>query len=120
MRVYHQRTGELWVRHVLACVGYSGNAAGKNNPDLQHVQGVGPIPEGAYLIGEPSASLDHGPVALHLVPLTGTQTYGRSGFLMHGDSIGAPGTASHGCIIVPRPLREAARDDTDRLLIVLP
>jgi hypothetical protein len=31
---------------------------------------------------------------------------GRDNFLIHGDSIAAPGTASHGCIILNRLARE--------------
>lgn len=39
---------------------------------------------------------------------------GRSGFLIHGDSIAHTGQASHGCIILPRSVREqiaASGDD---------
>lgn len=31
---------------------------------------------------------------------------GRGAFRIHGDSIRAPGTASKGCIILPRAIRE--------------
>lgn len=103
---------------------YSGFSTGKNNPQAQGQVGIGPIPQGAYLVGsevdpDPLGADRHGPVALHLLPLTGTQTFGRSGFLIHGDSIEHPGQASHGCIILPRPVRERVRNSTDKLLIVL-
>jgi hypothetical protein len=41
--------------------------------------------------------------------------FGRSGFLIHGDSIIRPGTASRGCIILAREIREqiAASGDAD-------
>src|ERR1035438_5538324 len=37
-----------------------------------------------------------------LTPESGTNTFGREGFLIHGDSVQNPGTASHGCIILPQ------------------
>ena len=110
--------GEPWMP------AYSGFGPGKNAHDQQTVVNVGPIPVGAYLVGseaddDPLTVNRHGPVALHLIPLTGTNTFGRSGFLVHGDSIEHPGQASHGCIILPRPVRERIRDSRDKLLVVL-
>jgi hypothetical protein len=54
-----------------------------------------------------------------LLPCDGTDTLGRAGFLIHGDSVKAPGTASHGCIILPRAIRDriAVSEDT-RLCVV--
>jgi hypothetical protein len=86
--------------------GYSGFHEGKNNPDMEDVHDVGPIPRGDYAIGAPFDSPTHGPLAIPLTPLSRTQTFGRSGFLMHGDSIEHPGEASHGCIIMPHYVRE--------------
>jgi hypothetical protein len=45
--------------------------------------------------------------------------FGRSGFLMHGDNIRLPGTASEGCIILPRDLREAIWNSADHTLEVI-
>ena len=67
--------------------GYSGYLAGKNQPALQRVRDVGPIPKGTYLIGKAFDSPDHGPLALPLLSMGDTDTFGRDGFLMHGDSI---------------------------------
>lgn len=100
---------------------YSGFAQGKNDPLAEHLPGIGPIPQGFYLIGAVEEDeTRHGPVAIHLVPVAG-QIYGRSGFMVHGDSRSAPGAASHGCIIAPRPIRERMRDATGngRLLCVV-
>lgn len=76
---------------------------GKNDPSKQGVRGVGPIPVGHYTIGPPEPG--HGGYTLRLHPKPGTDTLGRSGFLIHGDSIKNPGTASLGCIIIPRGAR---------------
>jgi hypothetical protein len=102
---YHQRTGEIFRNGVHVGTGYSGHEAGKNNPDMQHVPRVGPIPVGLYEIGEPFDSKSHGPYVLRLTPHRENQMYGRDGFLMHGDSMLSPGTASLGCIIQSRDVR---------------
>lgn len=39
---YYQSTGELWHKGQLVGTGYSGNLTNKNNPDRQHVKGMGP------------------------------------------------------------------------------
>ena len=117
---YAQRTGEFQQdgRHVAR--GYSGAGAGKNNPTMQQVPNVGPIPQGDWTIaGPPVNTHDHGPYVLALKPAPTTETYGRSGFLMHGDSIESPGCASHGCLIMPRPVRERVWNSGDRDLKVV-
>lgn len=116
---YHQRSGELLHGEQSIAIGYSGFGSAKNDPDSQRVAGLGPIPRGAYLLGSLSESEEHGPLAIHLVPLTGTDTFGRSGFLCHGDNKEAPGTASHGCIILPRAIREVMIDSPDKQILVV-
>jgi hypothetical protein len=54
-----------------------------------------------------------------LIPKEGTDTFGRSGFLIHGDSVAMPGTASHGCIILSRDLREQISASGDNQLEVV-
>ena len=117
---FNQKTGELQQdgRHVAN--GYSGAGQGKNNPDLQHVRNVGPIPQGEWTVaGPPVDSAEHGPYVLRLEPSDATETFGRSGFLMHGDSKTAPGTASHGCVIMPKFVREEVWQSGDRTLEVV-
>ena len=61
--------------------------------------GVGPLPQGEYLM----RVVEHkrfAPPAIRLTQEKG-QTYGRSGFLIHG------GTKSEGCIILDRYARQA-------------
>lgn len=117
--VYKQRSGELLHGEQSIAIGYSGFGPAKNDPAAQRLAGLGPIPRGAYLLGTLSDNEDHGPLAIHLLPLTGTDTFGRSGFLVHGDSIEHPGGASHGCIILPRAVREAMIDSRDKQVLVI-
>lgn len=118
--LYGQADGKLIRNGQLAGVGYSGLGAGKNNPTMQSVKGVGPIPQGVYRIGDPFDSEEHGPFALPLAPDAANQMFGRAGFLIHGDSIEHPGAASEGCIILPRLVREAIAASGDRGLQVFP
>lgn len=129
MFTYHQRTGKLEHPLIgLLAVGYAGYDdgdgipepdEGKNDPSKQAVQNVGPVPVGDYTIGEPF-STDTRPFAMRLNPKPGTNTFGRSGFLIHGDGYGkAAGTKSHGCIVVPRIVRWAIWGSGDRDLRVV-
>lgn len=103
----------------LIAKGYSGKGEGKNNPEMQEVHEVGPIPVGEYTIGEPFHSATHGPFCLPLTPDSSNQMFGRSSFLIHGDSIQHPGEASKGCIILPRFVREAIHGSGERRLRVV-
>lgn len=117
---YAQKTGELQQDGKHVATGYSGAADGKNNPEKQSVPNVGPIPQGSWTItGPPANTAEHGPYVLRLTPGEETDTFGRSGFLMHGDSKNAPGTASHGCVIVGRLVREQVWESGDRNLEVV-
>ncbi len=113
MWIYEQATGKLTREGKLVATGYAGRGDGKNNPAMQHVRNTGPIPRGKYTIGPPRDTKDHGP---HVLPLTPDQTnemFGRSAFLIHGDSVKLPGTASQGCIILARAMREKISSSGD-------
>ena len=117
---YAQKTGELRQDGEPVATGYSGAGAGKNNPDMERVPNVGPIPQGGWTIaGPPTNTADHGPYVLTLKPEADTRTFGRTGFLMHGDSIESPGCASQGCVIMPRAIREHVWKSGDRELEVV-
>jgi Protein of unknown function (DUF2778) len=121
MWTYAQKTGELLQNGNRIAAGYSGFDNGKNNPSMQAVADVGPIPQGDWtIVGPPVNTTTHGPFVLRLEPATSTNLFGRSGFLMHGDSIEAPGAASHGCIIMPRTVREQVWQSGDTVLQVVP
>jgi len=102
------------------CIGYSGNGAGLNNPAMQQVHKVGPIPQGMYSIGTFFDDPEKGPIVAHLTPLpgSGTDTFGRDGFMIHGDNRAANHSASEGCIILPHPIRESIMASSDRVLEV--
>lgn len=104
--------------------GYSGgncgrNPEGKNNPGMEDVAEVGPLPRGEYEIGVPVDTLTHGPFVLPLAPCSGNEMFGRSGFLIHGDSVVNPGNASEGCIILARNVREEIAASSDKKLMVI-
>lgn len=120
MWIYAQKTGVLRRNGQAVGTGYSGFDNGKNNPDMQAIHDVGPIPQGEWTIsGPPFNTAEHGPFVLRLEPSATTDTFGRSGFLMHGDSIQAPGTASKGCIIMPRLIREQVWNSGDTALEIV-
>jgi hypothetical protein len=117
---YEQSTGQLFnPEDELIARGYSGYGAGLNNPAMQGVHDVGPIPVGEYDIDgffdDPGGK---GPIVAHLTPKDGTETFGRSGFMIHGDNSAGDRSASHGCVILSRAVRLAIRDSVDRVLQV--
>ncbi len=128
MWTYRQRTGELLRDGVLVGKGYSGYddgdgvpepGEGKNDPAAQEQRAVGPIPRGRWSIGRPFFHEARGPYVMRLSPEPGTETFGRSGFLIHGDSVKRPGTSSLGCIILARSLRILIGESWDRELEVV-
>lgn len=117
--VYEQASGRLEKDCVLVSYGYSGHDEGRNNPDMEEVVGVGPIPRGKYNISAPMDTQSHGPYVLGLLPQDPAAMFGRSGFLIHGDSKEHPGEASKGCIILPRQIREQIWESGDHELEVV-
>lgn len=117
---YHQKTGALLHDGQPIDHGYSGHGEGKNNPAMEAVRAVGPIPVGkwrATALREKGAST--GPYTIVLMPV-GHDAHGRTEFRVHGDSISDPGNASHGCIIMRRATRELFWRSGDHDLEVLP
>jgi hypothetical protein len=113
-------TGRMYADDgTLEGVGYSGNPANKNNPNAQSLVDQGPIPVGEYTINAPEDTVTHGPYVLPLTPDPKNLMWGRSGFLIHGDSVVAPGTASEGCIILARTVRELIWNSNDHVLNVV-
>ena len=122
MWTYKQTNGELSHDGALAGTCYSGYETGKNNPAMQGVENAGPVPQGLYSIGAPEcvdSPGPHGPFVLRLTPDPANTMFGRSGFLIHGDSIARPGFASRGCIIAGRLIREAIAASGDTGLTVI-
>jgi hypothetical protein len=119
MWTYVQKTGWFGRDGILSAFGYAGAEVGRNNPEMQQVHNVGPIPVGLYrIVGPPFDTVDHGPKVLRLEPDSENSMHGRAGFLIHGDSVSNPGTASEGCIILPRAVRMKIWESGDRELRV--
>lgn len=117
---YEQSTGHLSDKNgKVVATGYAGKGEHKNKPSDQNMVGVGPLPQGRYTLSPPRTSQKTGPYAMDLIPDASNEMYGRSAFQMHGDSIKAPGTASSGCIIMPRNIRELVWNSGDHQLQVV-
>lgn len=119
MWIYDQSSGKLSHNGEPVATGYAGHAWGKNNPNADAAPGIGPIPRGLWRLVSVANSKNTGPFTITLEPAPGTDTHGRSQFRCHGDSIAHPGEASHGCIILPRPIRERIWASNDRTLEVV-
>jgi hypothetical protein len=122
MWTYAQSTGRLTdPEGVPLANGYSGRGAGLDNPSAQATVDVGPIPAGQWTIGaffdDPGGK---GPMVCHLTACKGTETFGRTGFMIHGDNTQANHSASEGCIVLSRPLREQIAASGDSSLEVIP
>lgn len=118
MYIWDQSSGQLY-RALPVASGYAGRGEGKNDPADQARAGVGPIPQGRWRIVSIGDSPNTGPATIVLQPEPGTETFGRSAFRIHGDSRADPGNASHGCIILPRAVRDAIWQSGDRDLLVV-
>ena len=114
---YKQSTGELHHGDQLVGVGYSGHAEGRNNPAMQAVHDVGPLPRGWYTIGPAHDTTTHGPHVICLTPDPSNEEDGRAGFLMHGDN--AKHDASLGCIIMGPVIRNTVSASADKRLEVI-
>ena len=123
--IYHITTGLLTGLLAadgtqLDASGYSGHPPHVNDVGAQGLHAQGPIPAGTWKLGEPADHPNLGPLAIPLEPADGTDTFGRDGFFIHGDSIEHPGFASHGCIVLPRDVRQAVASSGETFIEVVP
>jgi len=116
---YEIISGRLYDDTGLVGKGYSGSPLHKNDVDAQSLKNQGPIPVGQYRIAEPVDTVTHGPYVLPLGPDPSNLMWERDGFLIHGDSVVNPGTASEGCIIMARDIREKVWNSGDHTLRVV-
>lgn len=120
MILYEQSTGKLRGTNSLLANAYSGNGEGLNNPALQDVHNVRPIPQGLWHMDELiEYDGEKGPHVIALSPCEGTETFGRSEFRIHGDNDLMNHSASEGCIVAPRFARDRAWEEEDKLLKVV-
>ena len=119
MWTWDQSAGAMSRAGKVLCHGYAGHDWGKNNPDAECVQGIGPLPRGKYkMTALRLTGASTGPYTIVLEQVEG-DSHGRSAFRIHGDSIKLPGTASHGCIILPRVYRRQIWESGDHDLEVI-
>ena len=119
MWYFSQRTGIIKHNDEEITQGYAGNGLGKNNPDMQNVHNVGPLPRGLYRIQKPiQQDIKVGHYAIPLAPSMDNQMFGRSAFMWHGDSMAHPGEASEGCIVSSLSARIDAWESGDHDLTV--
>jgi hypothetical protein len=108
MFTYQQSTGLLLdaKSHVIGR-GYAGHGDGLNQPEMQEVHQVGPLPRGFYTIGAPHDDAKTGRVTMDLEPDAGNEMFERSLFRLHGDNAARNCSASEGCIVMPLDVRLA-------------
>ncbi|MFZ4835148.1 tlde1 domain-containing protein [Rouxiella sp. Mn2063] len=98
---------------------YAGAIGYKNDPQFESLQDKGPLPRGRYkIVGVPFTHRRAGRYTLRLSQYPSNNMFGRDGFLIHGDSIQHPGTASNGCIVLDPRFRHRIYESNDKELIV--
>jgi len=99
---YNSDTNEI-----LTGEGYAGSGEGLNNPAFQSITNVGPLPEGIYITGTATNTLNGRPhdTVIPLNPLKSNEMYNRNLFRMHnGDFVVR--NSSTGCIVMPDKVRK--------------
>ncbi len=116
--LYVDSTGTLYRPDGSLCSDacYSGHGSGINNPTLDNVKNVGPIPPGLYTIGE--VDEEKGPLTIHLVPDPANEMFGRNSFLLHGDNHFMNHTGSEGCIVAPPTARAEVASTGGQLRVI--
>ena len=122
--IYQQATGILKFLGLAAIenpqfLAYAGRGEGLNNPAMQNVPKVGPLPQGRYLIAPPADDPVVGEFALRLSPYNSNEMFGRADFFIHGDNPQMNHTASEGCIVTARADREYVAEKVARGFNVL-
>lgn len=124
MWLYESSTGRLFdPEGTLTATGYAGgfcgtHPEGKNNPSMQAVHNIGPLPEGFYTLGQPLDKPNTGPYSIPLAPDPSNEMFDRSAFYIHGDTT-PPGNASDGCIVMGRSVRQEMWESGDHGLKVI-
>jgi hypothetical protein len=118
MWTFEQKTGRLFADGgILVGTGYAGTGKGRNNPAMQDVIDVGPLPCGYYTIGPAYEHPKLGKVTMNLTPDPSNQMFGRDDFRIHGNN--AEDDASEGCMVQGRSVRERVNTSTDKRLRVV-
>lgn len=116
---YGQKSGKLGLDGQYLGMAYSGHNGGINNPAMEADAGVGPIPRGRWkIVAWLNTHPILGPCVAQLEP-DGHDAHGRSGFFIHGDNARLNHSASHGCIVANRFIRNRLRDSGETELTVV-
>ena len=126
MLSYSQSTGVLTMPNGQKYTGHAGKGVGLNNPDMQHIRYIGPLPQGFYTLGVWQDGKKYGPgdaklgpFVCRLTPSESNKMFGRDGFFFHGGDGSEPPTDSEGCIVLFRAARNAiAASGETRLHVV--
>lgn len=117
--MYERATGKWTLLDKLLGYGYSGHGDGLNNPEMSNVKSTGPLPAGWYTIGIAYKNKTKGELTMNLTPDRTNEMYGRNFFELHGDNKLMNKTASDGCIILARMLRDQiSRSTVTRLQVI--
>ena len=127
--IYSQKYGNTYYKNEETgeikkiATGYAGKGTGVNNPDMQHVRDVGPLPEGTYTIGTPyyhkrEDGSGLGPHTMNLTPDENNEMYGRRDFRIHGDRGVGYQASCKGCIILKNEERKNISNSRDNILEV--
>jgi Protein of unknown function (DUF2778) len=120
MWTWNQSNGNLSHNGQIVGIGFSGHKKGRNNPAMERVPNIGPCPRGLYAIGAAVTHPSLGPVSMPLHPEPGTDTFGRSGFWIHGLSFIDPLDSSQGCLCIsPWTVREKIATSGDTQIEVV-
>lgn len=103
MLIYDRPNGNLLRDTLRIGKCYSGSGAGLDNPKMEAVHNIGPIPAGDYRLErcspEEIATMHKGPDVYRLVALDPEKLLGRSGFMFHWDNKNQDFSGSEGCIL---------------------
>ncbi len=113
--IYEQSTGVLLGPDgTQQGVGYSGlKGVAQNNAKFEHIVAAGPIPRGLYAMAPARTSRRVGPLAIDLRPIL-HDALGRSALMIHGDNPRGDRSASNGCVILGRFIRQKLAKSRDR------
>lgn len=85
---------------------YAGYGDDRNNPKSQNLKNRGPIPQGWWDIGRGYPHPELGNPTFNLDPQAGTDSFTRDAFRIHADNARGDRSASKGCIVCNRSVRE--------------
>lgn len=118
MIYYNQRTGVITRDSALLGIAYSGHDEGLNNPAMESVRMIGPIPRGLWRMLEPRDSKTTGKYTIPLIMVRG-DSFKRDLFRVHGDNRYVNKSASHGCVVAMYKTRvEMYTTSGDKLITV--